>query len=265
MKQIDSLQNPWLKKVLRWLQKPVERRKEGVVLVEGIREVQRAIASGWALEQLSFSANHWTDAERHRLFPEVQENQWISVGAAVWSKMVVRENVPNVLGLFASPDASISTLAVPLKGLVLVVSGVEKPGTIGALFRTADAVGVDAVLLVDGPVDALHPQAIRNSLGGIFSTPWAVCTFEEARQWLSIHRFQAVLGHLEASQSPFEADLSGPVAIVVGPEDTGLSDQWYTLEGFAVKIPMNGLVDSLNVSVSAAVLLYEAYRQKKPL
>jgi TrmH family RNA methyltransferase len=171
--------------------------------------------------------------------------------------------VDNVLAVFEAPEASLAQLPSPQRGLVLVAVETEKPGNLGALLRTADAVGVDAVLVVDPVCDPWNPQVARNSLGALFRVPLAVCSASEARTWLQEHGLMLVLGHLEATQEYTQATLSGPVAVVVGPEDRGLAPDWNQKDALRVKIPMRGLVDSLNVSVSAAVLLYEVDRQQQ--
>jgi TrmH family RNA methyltransferase len=261
-KRIDSPSNPLIKQWARWQAKSAERRKDGVVLVEGLREVERALLSGWTPEYLAFPADsaHLSDWLDRWSFPETH---WMELGSAAWQKLAVREGVDHVLGVFPAPPSDLEALPTPVDGLVLVAVETEKPGNLGALFRTADAAGVDAVLVVDPVCDPYHPQAIRNSLGGIFNVPTAVCSAQDARNWLYNHGLSVVLGHLDAQHVHTDADLSGPVALVVGPEDRGLAPEWDTAATLRVKIPMLGVVDSLNVSVSAAVLLYEARRQKK--
>jgi len=263
IKRIDSSANPLIKEWVRWQSKANDRRKAGVVVVEGLREVERALRSGWVPRHVAVRAGS-------ALSSQTLQQQWgipgrvlVELGGPAWEKLAVRDGVDHVLAVFEAPEASLAQLPSPKRGLVLVAVETEKPGNLGALLRTADAVGVDAVLVVDPVCDPWNPQVARNSLGALFRVPLAVCTASEARTWLQEHGLTLVLGHLEANQEYTQATLSGPVAVVVGPEDRGLAPDWNQKDALRVKIPMRGLVDSLNVSVSAAVLLYEVDRQQQ--
>lgn len=263
IKRIDSSANPLIKEWVRWQSKANDRRKAGVVVVEGLREVERALRSGWVPRHVAVRAGSSPSSQTLQQQWGISGRVLVELGGPAWEKLAIRDGVDNVLAVFEAPQATLAQLPTPQRGLVLVAVETEKPGNLGALLRTADAVGVDAVLVVDPVCDPWNPQVARNSLGGLFHVPLAVCSSSEARTWIKEQGLTLVLGHLEATQEHTQASLSGPVAVVVGPEDRGLSPDWDQKEALRVKIPMRGLVDSLNVSVSAAVLLYEVDRQQQ--
>lgn len=263
IKRIDSSANPLIKEWFRWQSKANDRRKAGVVVVEGLREVERALRSGWVPRHVAVRAGSEPSTQTLQQQWGIHGRVLVELGGPAWEKLAIRDGVDNVLAVFEGPQATLAQLPSPQRGLVLVAVETEKPGNLGALIRTADAVGVDAVLVVDPVCDPWNPQVARNSLGGLFHVPLAVCSASEARSWLQEQGITPVLGHLEATQEHTQASLSGSVAVVVGPEDRGLSPDWDHKESIRVKIPMRGLVDSLNVSVSAAVLLYEVDRQQR--
>ncbi len=263
IKRIDSSANPLIKDWVRWQSKANDRRKAGVVVVEGLREVERALRSGWVPRHVAVRAGSSPDSQMLQQQWGISNRVLVELGGPAWEKLAVRDGVDNVLAVFEAPQATLAQLPALKRGLVLVAVETEKPGNLGALLRTADAVGVDAVLVVDPVCDPWNPQVARNSLGGLFHVPLAVCSSREARSWLQNQGLTVVLGHLAATQEHTKANLSGAVAVVVGPEDRGLSPEWDQNDALRVKIPMRGMVDSLNVSVSAAVLLYEADRQQQ--
>ncbi|HAG06111.1 MAG TPA: rRNA methyltransferase [Cryomorphaceae bacterium] len=252
---IESIQNPKVKQVLRWREKPASRRKEGLCLVEGAREVERALLSGWELtacfEREGVDFGH----PGMRMRP-------LACQAEVFEKMVVRQRGVDVLGIFRTPQRTLADLTFPANPLILVLDGVEKPGNLGAILRTADAAGVDAVVLSSVQCDAYSPESIRNSLGGIFHVPLVDATRTEVQMWLDRNKIPVYQLHLQGSSSPYATDLTGSVAIVLGAEDTGLDGSWNMLPGGRLKLPMAGVVDSLNVSVTAGVILYEVLRQR---
>jgi len=156
----------------------------------------------------------------------------------------------------------LSLLRLPASPLIVVLDGLEKPGNVGAIMRSANAVGADAVLFSQLECDPLSPQAIRNSLGGIFHCQTAMASREDCMAWLKANQITPVLMHLDGKSSHTSSDLSGSLAIVVGPEAEGLQSSWSESEAIKICIPMKGVVDSLNVSVSTAVVLFEALRQR---
>ena len=180
----------------------------------------------------------------------------------VWRKLVVRGDDVEVLAVAQRPVSGLQDLSLPAQPLILVVEAVEKPGNLGAMFRTADGAGVDAILLANPLCDWLNPNAIRSSLGAVFSVPTAADSSEAIRGFLQDQAIQPLAAIVDAQESLWNVDCrSGGVAIVMGSEANGLSDIWHEAAR-AVRLPMRGAVDSLNVSAAAAVMLYEAVRQR---
>ncbi len=252
---IESIQNPKVKQVLRWREKPATRRKEGICLVEGAREVERALRSGWEMSGCFVRDGVTFGHPGMRMRP-------LNCQTEVFEKMVVRQRGVEVLGIFQTPQRRLSELEWPANPLLLILDGLEKPGNLGAILRTADATGVHAVILSSLQCDAYSPEAIRNSLGGIFHVPMVDASRSEVQSWLDREKIPVFQLHLHGSANPYLTDLTGPLALVLGAEDRGLDGSWNMLQGGRLKLPMVGVVDSLNVSVTAGVILYEVLRQR---
>ncbi len=255
MLQLDSTQNPKVRTLIRYREKSAHRRKDGVVLVEGVRELERAVAAGWTLRQ-----TFWEPATASLPAWAQGHGQHFRCAPAVYDKLVLRENGAGAVGLLAQPTAALEDLNLPAKPWVLVLDGLEKPGNVGAILRTADAVGVDAVLFSSLECDPYSPQSVRNSTGAVFSLALASAPRSAVQQWLRERGVTPFALHLEGATPHHEVDWTQATAMVLGPEDRGLEASWS--EALRVKIPMKGRVDSLNVSVAAAVVLYEGLRQR---
>jgi RNA methyltransferase, TrmH family len=260
MKTITSLQNPLIKRIVQLGAKARERRREGLFLAEGLREAGLAIRAGYRPLQLFFDPAHT---------PPEQVAQWsanvgelVAVHSSVFEKIAYRSGVPNVVALFEIPAQQPEALQLPANPLVLVLEAIEKPGNLGAILRTADAAGVDAVLVCDPAADLYNPNTIRASLGALFTLPVYVMEAQEALSWLRARHITIFATHLEASRPVYACDLKGPTALVMGAEATGISPFWVEHADHRVIIPMRGNVDSLNVSASTAILLFEAVRQR---
>ncbi len=250
--QIESTQNPKFKSMLRWREKSSVRRKDGICLVEGLREVERALSSGWT-PKLAF----------HREGIELDlPLRSFSCGSSVFDRIVVRKGTAEILVAFEPKRWTLDHLELPQNALLLIADGTEKPGNLGAMLRTANAAAVDAVISSSSAVDLYAPEVVRNSLGGLFGTPSVEVPRAVVQKWLMEHGFQTFQMHLEGSISAFETPLTGRVAIVVGAEDAGLDSSWDRISANRIKLPMSGVVDSLNVSVAAAIILYESVRQR---
>jgi RNA methyltransferase, TrmH family len=240
---ITSPDNPRVKEVLR-LRKARERRRSGLFLAEGRREVERARAAGLAIVATYFAPAllAWDEGEE--------------VSARVLAKMAYRAEPEGVLAVVAAPDRSLP--ADPT--LVLVAVGIEKPGNLGAMARTADAAGADALLVAEAHTDPWNPNAIRASTGAVFTLPIVEASAADV-DGLPMTKVAAVLG---APMSHTDADYTSPTGFLVGAEDEGLDDTWRALADTEVEIPMKGTTtDSLNASAAAAVLLFEAVRQRE--
>ena len=249
---LTSPQNPKIKDLLNLETSSRERRARGLFVVEGRREFDRAVASGFEPVTV-FVREGETDA------PEAD----FVVSRAVYEKIAYRGGTEGVVAVMRARHIALEDIPLSPTPLVIVLEQVEKPGNLGAVLRTADAAGVDAVLVCDPLTDLYNPNLIRASLGAVFSVPVAVSPSEEAYAWLAAHGIAVLTAQLQDSDPYDEADLARPVALVFGAEDCGLSDFWRQRASAHIRIPMAGLMDSLNVSVSAAVLAFEAVRQRK--
>jgi len=278
METITSLQNERVKRIVKLQRKASARRTEGLTVIEGMREVTRAVENGWHPAELwlcdAFSKGWKSEPET---FHCLKNNR--PVGAAdfqcsehVFSKISYRENPDGILAVGPLVGKTLDELKLPDNLLILVAEGVEKPGNLGALLRTADGAGADAVIVCDPATDLNNPNVIRNSIGTLFYLPVAEATSEAAITFLKERGVRILSAVPDAETLYTETDLTGPLAIVVGSEDQGLSNVWLARHSLGdggekaadlnLKIPMLGKNDSLNVSVSAAILLYEAVRQR---
>jgi TrmH family RNA methyltransferase len=254
---ITSLQNPRIKHIVKLRDDKKTRKDEGAMLVEGYDEIQLALAAGHTPQTL-LSAPEL--ATRHLTF---SHSESLTVSRAVFEKISYRENPDGWLAIFPIPQTSLDDLKLSDTPLVIVTESIEKPGNLGAILRTADAAGVDALLVCDARVDVRNPNVVRASRGAVFSVPVVECDNASAWEWLKRGAMRVVAASPSADEIYSDVDLSQPLAIVVGTEDEGLSDFWMTKADVKVKIPMMGKVNSLNVSVSTALIIYEAVRQRK--
>ena len=261
---ITSSQNP-LVKLVAGLNRRREREKEGLFLIEGERELQHAVGGGIGLEKVLCCEELLAGNEGLRSLGEVSKlaGEVVEVSAKVFAKVAYRDSAGGVLGVGRIPETRIEELALGAEGLVLVVEGVEKPGNVGALLRTADGAGVDAVMVCGEGVDLYNPNVVRGSLGALFTVRTFGVTWEQAQGWLKDNRVRVIVSSPGAERDYGEVDYGGRIALVVGSEKAGLSERWLASGGEAVRIPMAGAMDSLNVSCSGAILMYEAVRQAK--
>ncbi len=253
---ITSLQNPRIKSLLKLRTDVRQRRKDGLTLVEGWDEITLALAGGHE-PRLIVTAD---ELVRTPLKDAVTEQLHVSAG--VFRKLSVRENPDGWLALFAQPSRKLDDLKLGPAPLLVVVEAVEKPGNLGAIFRTCDAAGVEAVIVCDPGTDLFGPNVVRGSRGTVFTVPAVVTGSDEALAFLRSRGIRVVAATPAASRDYMGADLRGPVAIAVGTEDLGLSETWLGNADIEVKIPMRGKVNSLNVSVATALIIYEALRQR---
>ncbi|MDR0340332.1 MAG: RNA methyltransferase [Puniceicoccales bacterium] len=255
MERIESGKNPRIGRLVR-LRRVRERRRRGQFLIEGRRECGRAVANGWELLELYGTAAAFADG----LFPC---RSAFLLPDGLFSKISVRENPDGILATAAIPQCALPQ-SLPLDALVLVAESLEKPGNLGALLRSAEAVGCRLLILADPLTDIWNPNAVRASQGAIFAVPMAICTSEEAVRFLKQNDVRIVAAALSAARCYWDSLSVGPLAIVVGNEHSGLTNRWLQDADLTVRIPMEGdTSDSLNVSVAAALLLYEALRLRK--
>ena len=258
---IQSAQNTRIKN-LKKLEKSSERKEQGVFLIEGLRELCLAVRAGYELEELFLCEELLTQSEEYNL-SEVSENTpIILLSKEAYSAVAYRETTEGILATAKPKEHGLQNLELKENALVLVIEAVEKPGNLGAMLRTCDAAAVDAVIVCDARTDVYNPNVVRSSIGCIFTNQIGIGTTEEVIHFLKEKKVKTYAAELTAEKFYFEQDLKEASAIVVGTEATGLSEEWIHAAEERIKIPMLGTIDSLNVSVSAAVLLFEARRQR---
>ena len=254
---ITSLQNPRVKHVVKLREDKKQRQRDGLILVEGWDEIGLALASGLQPRTV-FTAPELAARQMEGLSAEV-----ITVNRPVFEKLSYRENPDGWLALFPAPKISLADIKLSASPFVIVAESVEKPGNLGAILRTADAAGVDAVFVCDPRVDLYNPNVIRASRGAIFSVKCIEVSGAEALAYLHEHKIQILAATPQAEKVYTDANLKNPIAVAVGTEDKGLTDFWLSQADMNVKIPMMGKVNSLNVSIATALIVYEAVRQRE--
>ncbi len=256
---ITSPQNPKIKNIVA-LEKARERREQNVFVVEGLKETGLAISAGYNCESVFFCPDIASDEELRML--GVNERAMIPVAKHVFEKIAYRESTGGVLAVATQKKHSLNAIQLSGNPLILVIESVEKPGNLGALLRTADAAKVDAVIICDPATDFYNPNVIRSSVGCVFTNQVASATTEEAIAWLKENGVNIYCTYLQASKPYHMVDYTKPSAIVMGTEATGLSETWVAASDANVIIPMQGKIDSMNVSTAAAVVIFEAKRQR---
>lgn len=258
---ITSTQNTRVKQVVR-LRTRRDRDREGLLLVEGASELALALLGGARPRAVFFCPALGGAAAELLAQAEQAGGELVEVSAAVFQKMAYRENPDGVLAVLPAIRRRLDDLPASDRALFVVAESVEKPGNLGALLRTADAAGATGVIVCDPATDLSNPNVVRSSRGTLFTVPVAEASSAEALAWLRARHVAIVAATPQASLLYTQADLRGPVAIAVGAEDQGLSPAWLDQANVAVRIPMSGRVNSLNVATAAALLLYEAVRQR---
>jgi TrmH family RNA methyltransferase len=259
---ITSVQNPRIKAAAA-LHDRKSRRAEALMLVEGFHELSLAWNAGMGLQTLFVCEELVRPDERELLLKvELAQVECISVSRAVLEKMTYRENPDAWLGVARIPSNNLENLQVNNDALLVIVEGVEKPGNLGAILRSADAAGAHAVLVCDGRTDAWNPNVVRASKGSCFSLPIIETSSKEAFDWLCANKVSIFSATPSAEILHWAVDMQGPSAIAVGAEKEGLTDLWLRAPAFPVKIPMRGLVNSLNVAQALTLVVYEALRQR---
>ena len=239
------------------------RDEAGLTLIDGVRELTRAIAGGAALVEVYVDPDRMGRPGAAAIeAARAAGAEVVEVTGSVIDSLAYGDRGEGIVAVARIPDTSLDHVSLPAGALVVVVEGVEKPGNLGAVLRSADGAGADLVIAADPRTDLFNPNAIRASQGTVFSLPLAAAPSATARTWLREAGVRVVTARVDAPTAYTDADLRGAVAIVLGSEATGLTDGWSGDDVTAVRLPMLGVADSLNVSIAAAVLLYEARRQR---
>ncbi|MGO3182193.1 MAG: TrmH family RNA methyltransferase [Aequorivita sp.] len=271
MKSITSLQNPLIKQIILLQEKSRERRKTNLFVIEGLREISLALKGGYMIKTLLFCPEIFSEEELSTLKESTNsEIEFIEIALEVYQKLAYRSSTEGVIAIANSKFLSLENLLIsnlnPLATthypLILIAEAPEKPGNIGALLRTADAANVDAVIIANPKTDLYNPNIIRSSVGCLFTNNIATGSTSEIISFLKENNINIYCAALQASVPYHTCDFKESTAIVVGTEATGLSEEWLENSTQNILIPMQGEIDSMNVSVAAGILIFEAKRQR---
>ncbi len=265
---ITSARNPKIKQLAELQEKSRIRKELGMFVVEGRRELERCLRAGYredsvfiCPEIVSPSAHLSTEAIAAdlKLSPDTK---LFEITPDIYSKLAYRDGTEGIVAEIKTRSYGLQDITLKENPLIVVLESVEKPGNLGAVLRSADAAAVDAVLVCNPLTDLFNPNLIRASLGAVFSVPMVACNSQEAIAWLKSKGIKILTAQLQDSSLYYDCDMKCGTAIVMGTESTGLTDSWRDAADAHIRIPMLGMMDSLNVSVSAAILLFEAVRQR---
>ncbi len=261
MKQITSIQNPFIKSLVQLQEKAKSRKQSGSFLIEGKREISLSIKGGYQLETILFLPELISESEIKKITNANIE--FIEINKEVYQKLAYRDTTEGILAIAKTKPFQLSDIKLPENPLILIAEAPEKPGNIGALLRTADAANLDAVIIANPKSDLYNPNVVRSSVGCLFTNQIATGTTQEIIDFLKENNINFYCATLQNSTSYHTQDYTKPTAIVVGTEATGLTEEWRTAATQNIIIPMQGEIDSMNVSVAAAILIFEAKRQRR--
>lgn len=262
LKTISSTQNDLVKQLIQLKDKSRERKRSGLFVLEGIRELQLAIRAGYGIQRIWFDPDIIALDQLIELTGIQNSKDYVQITKEVYQKIAYRQTTEGVFAVVQSNTHSLDQLTLSDNPLILVAEAPEKPGNIGALLRTADAAKLDAVIIANPKTDLYNPNIIRSSVGCLFTNTIATASTEEIIEFLKAKGIQIHAAALTASVNYSTVDYNKPTAIVVGTEATGLSESWLKHSDQNIIIPMQGEIDSMNVSVSAAIIIFEAKRQR---
>jgi TrmH family RNA methyltransferase len=260
LKQITSAQNPFIKSLVLLQEKAKARKQSGTFLIEGIREIELAIKGNYELETILICPE-LTDLSNN-LIIQKSNNPIIEISKEVYQKLAYRDTTEGIIAVAKTKSHQLSDLKLPENPLILVMESIEKPGNIGAMLRTCDAAKVDAVIIANPKTDLYNPNMVRSSVGCLFTNQIATASTEETIDFLQQNNINFYSATLQNSTSYHTQNFTKPTALVVGTEATGLTEPWREKATQNIIIPMQGEIDSMNVSVAAAILLFEAKRQR---
>lgn len=262
---ISSVHNPRIKAAVR-LRDRKGRELQGRIIIDGARELGHALRSDLEFLEVFYDDNRGHSSP-HRMLIEMLEQRNVPafpVASHVYEKLRYGERDDGLVAVAKAPQRRLDDLILPETPFIAVLAGVQKPGNIGAILRSADAAGVSAVIVADGGTDLYNPNTIRASMGTIFHLPICAATGEATRRWLREHRLTAYTARVGAARWYCDVPWQGPTAIVLGSEAEGLHEGWLAPELEPIALPMQGKADSLNVAATAAVIFYEVWRQRRP-
>lgn len=255
---LTSTQNPRIKHLLLLQQKSSQRKADGLFVVEGRREVEHCLTARYTI-RTAFVCEEIADASLS--LPKGVEI--VPVSRNVYERIAYRGGTEGIVAVVNTKKTTLADLRLSSSPLIVVLESVEKPGNLGAVLRSADAAGADAVIVCDPLTDLYNPNLIRSAVGALFTVPCVACSTEECIAFFKEKGIKILTAQLQDSHLYYDTPMTGPTAIVMGTEATGLTPQWRRAADAHIRIPMLGHLDSLNVSVSAAILLYEAVRQRQ--
>nr|WP_294776783.1 RNA methyltransferase [uncultured Flavobacterium sp.] len=260
MKQITSAQNPFVKSLVLLQEKAKARKQSGTFLIEGQREIELALKGNYELESILFLPELISEFQ----ITQLTNNQInvIEISKEVYQKLAYRDTTEGILAVAKTKNLQLSDLKLPKNPLIVVMEAIEKPGNIGAMLRTCDAANVDAVIIANPKTDLYNPNIVRSSVGCLFTNQIATASTEEVISYLIENNINFYSATLQNSTSYHTQNYTSPTALVVGTEATGLSQLWREKATQNIIIPMQGEIDSMNVSVAAAILIFEAKRQR---
>ena len=246
---------------LRKLYKNRERKASDVFIVEGVKEVSRGVSSGFSLKSIYYSPEIFNNDLDKIIGENIDGIDVFELDKKVYEKIAYRDNTEGIIALFDKKKYSLEELQITENDLFIVLESLEKPGNLGAVLRTADAAGVSCVILTESKVDNYHPNVIRSSIGAAFSVPVIISSNSKVKDWMKDKGINSFAAALPAYDNIYELNLKESTALIFGTESDGLSKFWLDNADHTYTIPMTGIVDSLNVSVSVAVSVFEAVRQ----
>lgn len=256
MPTISSLQNEKIKNIVKLRETSRERKKQGLFLIEGWREISLAAKAGIEIENIFYCCDYAKGKN------EIGAEKKIEVSKNVFDKISCRENPDGFLAVAEFWTRKLENVKLSDKPLIIILETVEKPGNLGAILRTADAAGVDAVIVNDLKTDIYNPNVIRASQGAVFTAPIVLSSVDETAAFCKNNKIKIFAAAPAAKKQYIKMNYSRGCAIVIGAEDKGLSEKWLKSADENIKIKMSGKIDSLNVSVSAAIILFEILRQR---
>ncbi len=261
---ITSIHNPRIKTLAK-LKKRSERDEQEVFLIEGYRPITRALAAGFTFTQVYYCPEWFLGVNEEKVLEDAAKKgaELVRIGKEAFQKIAYRERPEGLLGIGKQWHTRLQDLQLSDNPFLIVVEAIEKPGNLGTILRSADATGAEAVIVCDAVTDLFNPNVVRASTGVMFTTPTVITTSEQAITFLKEHGIKTLAATPAAKKLYTEVDMTGPIAIVMGSEQFGLTDRWLNDCDIPVRLPMAGIADSLNVSAATVALAYEAVRQRK--